>query len=85
MYSTVCSGGSCDCSWKTEGSKQGIDQLLLYHTCNRGFLHASFQGVMKFHYQLTVLVYGAVIQSKGLCHSLKLQNLGGNKGLPAVG
>lgn len=25
-----------------EGSKQGIDQLLLYYTCNHGFLHASF-------------------------------------------
>lgn len=67
-----------------EGSKQGIDQLLLYYTRNHGFLHANSQDMIKFHYQLTVLVYGAVIQSKDLCSSLKLQILGGNKGLPAV-
>lgn len=67
-----------------EGSKQGIDQLLLYFTCNHGFLHSSFHGMMKFLYQLTVLVNGAVIQSKALCSSLKLHSSGGNKGLPAV-
>lgn len=72
-------------SWgSAEGSKQGIDQLLLYYACSHGFLHANFQSVIKFLYQLTVLVYGAVIQSKVLCNSLKLQGSCGNKGLPAV-
>jgi len=64
-------------------SKQGIDQLLLHYKCSHGFLHASFQGMIKVHYQFTVLVYEAVIQSKALCTSLEQQSLGGNKSLPA--
>lgn len=70
-----------DCSAKR--SKQGIDELLLHYTCGHGFLHASFQGMIKLYYQFTVLVYEAVIQSKALCISLELQSLGGNKSLPA--
>lgn len=70
-----------DCSAK--GSKQGIDQLLLHYTCTYSFLRASFQGMIKVHYQFTVSVYEAVIQSKALCASPELQSLGGNKGLPA--
>lgn len=73
---------SLSCSAK--GSKQGIDQLLLHYTCSHDFLHASFQSVIKLHYQFTVLVFEAVIQSKALCTSLELQSLGGNKCLPAV-
>lgn len=73
---------SLSCSAK--GSKQGIDQLLLHYTCSHDSLHASFQSVIKLHYQFTVLVFEAVIQSKALCTSLELQSLGGNKCLPAV-
>lgn len=79
-YAIVIERAGCS----AKGSKQGIDLLLPHYKCNHGFLHASFQGMIKLLYQFTVLVYEAVIQSKPLFTSLKLWNLGGNKSLPKV-
>lgn len=58
-------------STRGERSRLCTAQLLLHYACNHGFLHASFQGMIKLHYQFTVLVYEAVIQSKAICTSLE--------------